>query len=435
MEKRHKRILSTLLIVMLFMLSLTTDDTFAYWASSISNAQDTSSSDVSVGTWNFGPNAPSGITYYDAQTPYATGDLVWFNGQIWEYHGSYALGDEPSLVNDWTVYNDINWYPEITYYQGDIVLFNENIYTAQWQNSNQNPETTGVTGPWEAQVTDTLSWQTGQASELNNVVYHEGALWIYKGYYTTSEPGTQNDWALYGDLTFSLNYVYADNDIVEYNGNYYITTNGGWATGSTPGTNGAWTQLTVPAFTGSVPNNTSYTTYNGLFYVALQGKVNGGDRSIVPGSAASKGIWQALNTQQWQQYNTYVVGDLVMYQGSVYELVNEVNSSDIPGTTPNSWNGMATIYYNPLNTYTLGEYVVYNGDVYVVVNETNANTNAPGTLANAWNQVTGYNWYSFNVYQIDDVVYFNNAVYKALQQTTNEQPDISSTSWALYQTT
>ncbi len=151
MKKYHKVILLSLILLMFFMLSFSTQYTYAYWSNI--GSQDSDSSVVTLGEWSLAPN---GISYYNGQTPYATGDLVWFNGQIWEYHGSYALGDEPSLVNDWTVYNDINWYPEITYYQGDIVLFNENIYTAQWQNSNQNPETTGVTGPWEAQVTDTF---------------------------------------------------------------------------------------------------------------------------------------------------------------------------------------------------------------------------------------------------------------------------------------
>jgi hypothetical protein len=433
MKKCHKSIISTLLLVMLFMLSLTTNDTFTFWASSISNAQDSSSSNVNVGTWTFGPYSPDGISYYDSQTAYTTEDLIWFNGQIWEYNGSYTLDNEPSIQNNWTVYNDLNWYPEISYYTGDVILYNENIYVAEWQNTNQNPETTGINGPWENQNTDTLSWVTGQPSELNDIVYYDGTIWVYKGYYTTSEPGSQNDWQVKGDLTYSPNFVYANGDIILYNGSYYITNNGGWATGSTPGTNAAWTLLTVPAFNGSVPNNAEYTTYNGLFYVALQGKVNGQDRNIVPGSAASKGIWQAINTQQWQQYNTYTNGDLVMYQGDVYELANSVNSSDIPGTTQNSWNGMATIYYNALNTYTLGEYVVYNGEVYVVVNETNANQGAPGTIQNAWNRLTGYDWYSYHVYQSGDVVFYNDAVYQASQQSLNETPDTNPSSWSLYE--
>jgi len=430
MKKCHKCIISTLLLVMLFMLSLTKIDTYAYW-SFVSN-NDQANSQLTFGEWSFGPNSPTGISYYDAQTAYTTGDLIWFNGQMWEYNGSYTLDNEPSIQNNWTVYNDLSWYPEITYYTGDVILYNENIYVAEWQNTNKNPETTGINGPWENQNTDTLSWVIGQASRLNDIVYYDGTIWVYKGYYTTSEPGSQNDWQIKGDLTYSPNFVYANGDIVLYNGSYYTTNNGGWASSSTPGTNGAWTVLTVPTFNGSVPNNTKYTLYNGIFYSALQ-KITGQKRNIVPGSAASKGIWQAINTQQWQQYNTYANGDLVMYQGNVYELANSVNSSDIPGTTQNSWNGMATIYYNALNTYTLGEYVVYNGEVYVVVNETNANQGAPGTIQNAWNRLTGYNWYSYNVYQSGDVVFYNDAVYQASQQSLNETPDTNPSSWSLYE--
>ena len=432
MKNCHKRTISTLLLVMLFMLSLTTGDTYTYWASSISGSQNTSTSNVTIGTWTFGPNAPDGISYYDDTTPYNTNNLVWFEGNLWINRGNYTLGNEPSVANNWTILNDLNWYNTITYRTGDIILYNENIYVAKWNHTNSNPETSGINGPWENQNTDTLSWVSGQASNLNDVVYYDGALWIYKGYYTTSEPGSQNDWALVGDLTYSANYVYADNDIVLYNGTYYKTTNGGWASGSVPGTNGAWIALSVPTFNGSVPNNSDYTFYNGLFYVALQ-KINGQNRFIVPGSAASKGFWQAINTQEWQQYNTYQNGDLVMYQGNVYELANSANSSDIPGTTQNGWNGMATIYYNPLNVYELGEYVVYNDEVFIVINETNANNNAPGTSTNAWNQLSGYQWYWYNTYSQDDVVYYDDAVYRALGTTTNHQPDISISFWTLYE--
>ena len=430
MKKCHKIILSSLLFVMLFMLSLTSNITFTYWSNIDLN--DTNNSTVTVGQWSLAPN---GISLYDSQATYTTGDLVWFNDEIWEYHGVSTQGTEPSVAANWTILNDLNWYATVTYRNGDVVLYNNHIYVTSTETTNEDPELTGLNGPWVIQTSDAYVWQVGQTVVLNEVVYHNGSLWIYKGISTTSEPGTQNDWALYGDLLFSINYTYADGDYVEYNGSYYLVANGAGATGTIPGSNGSWTQLTVPAFNGSVPNNSTYTTYNGLFYVALQGKVNGGDRSIVPGSLESFGIWQALNTQEWQQYNTYVNGDLVMYQSNVYQLANSVNSTNTPGTTTDSWNGLRTVDYDPSFTYSIGDYVLYNSEIYVVVNEINANSSAPGTITNAWNQISGYDWYSFNVYEINDVVFYNNAVYKAIQQTTNEQPDLTPGSWTLYQTT
>jgi len=434
-----KKILNKFLIIpflmFLFVLLFFYQETYAYWASTVLGDQTNSDTDIAIGLWPFGPNSPDGINAYDETVGYGNGDLVWYNGDLWINQGYYSLNNVPSPANNWIIYNDLNWYATVTYRLDDIVYYNDNLYRSKWEQTNNDPLTSGVNGPWENQVTDTLSWQTGQASNLNDVVYFDGALWIYKGYYTTSEPGSQSQWSLLGDLNYSSNYVYADGDVTLYNGVYYTTSNGGWASGSTPGTNGAWTALTVPTFNGSVPNNTEYTLYNGLLYEALV-KINGQKRFIEPGTSASKGIWQAINTQEWQPYNTYVNGDLVMYQSNVFELANDTNSSDIPGTTANSWNGMATIEYNPLNIYQLGEYVVFNANVYQVVDATNANNNTPGSVANAWNRMDGYDYYWFNVYSVGDIVYYNDAVYIATAQSFNQQPDLpgSSSVWELYLT-
>lgn len=353
-------------------------------------------------------------------------------GAIWEYQGVSTLGSEPSIANNWTTLNDLNWYSTVTYQTGDVILYNNNIYIASMTTTNENPETTGANGPWVIQGSEDYVWQVGQTVLLNEVVYHNGALWISKSTTTTSEPGTTNTWSLLGDLSFSINYTYATGDYVIYNNAYYVVTDGSLATGSLPGTSG-WSQITVVPFTGSVGNNTEYTSYNGLLYKAVQGKVNGKDRNIVPGSAASKGIWQALNTQEWQQYNTYNNGDLVMYQGEVYELINSLNSSDTPGQTSNSWVGLKTVNYDSSVTYALNDYVVDNSEVFIVINVSNANANAPATSLNAWNQLSGYDWYFYNTYQVGEVVYYNDAVYQAIAITSNNQPDISTSFWALYE--
>lgn len=417
------------------MVSLSTHNTYAFWANSVLGNQNDSNAVVTIGAWTIGPSSPDGIRYYDETTSYANGDIVWFEGNIWINRGYTSLDNEPSTPNNWTICNDLNWYSTVTYREDDLVYYNDNIYLSKWEQTNNDPVTTGVNGPWENQVTDTLAWVTGQASNLNDIVYFDGSLWIYKGYYTTSEPGSQNDWAVVGDLTYSPDHVYADGDYTLYNGTYYTTTNGGWASGSIPGTNAAWTALTVPTFNGSVPEDTEYALYNGLFYEALV-TITGQIRNIEPGSPSSKGVWQAISTQQWQQYNTYIDDDLVMYQTNVYELANSANSSDIPGTTANSWDGMASIDYNPLNVYQSGEFAVYNSNVYQVVNANNANNNTPGSVASAWNRINGYDYYWFNVYSMGDIAYYEDAVYTAIAQTTNEQPDLpgSSSAWELYET-
>ena len=438
MGKIHKLVILLLLFSASFMLTHTSKDSYTFWAGDLSGSDNQTNSAAQIGSWIFGPNVPNGISYYDNATAYNPGNLVWYEGQLWQYNGNYTVGNPPSNQNGWIVYNDLNWYSTVIYREDDLVYYNGNIYRANYQNNNLNPEASGINGPWSNVLTDTISWVTGEASELNTIVYHNGAIWIHKGYYTTSEPGTTNQWALFGNLAYSANYVYSTNDIVLFNGSYYRATDGGWATGSTPGTNSSWQLLTVPTFNpsvnNSIPNNTTHTLYNGILYVALQ-NINGNRRNIVPGSQASKGLWNAISTQQWQQYNTYQNGALVMYQGDVYELINNVNSSDIPGTTQNSWNGLESLVYKSFNVYSVGDFVVYNSFVYQVANATNANQHAPGTFPNAWNRLDGYDWYFFNTYVVGDVVFYDNTVYVAIASTTNHQPNLpgSSIYWQLYQ--
>lgn len=112
--------------------------------------------------------------------------------------------------------------------------------------------------------------------------------------------------------------------------------------------------------------------------------MNGSNKRNEPGISAGKGIWQQIATQQWRQFNTYVLNELVMHNGYVYQLTNVSNSSIEPGTAANSWNLKNTIDYQPFNYYANGDYTIYNGNVYVVVNQNNANYNVvPGSVPNA----------------------------------------------------
>jgi len=424
------RMLILLLTSMFFMLLTATDETYTYWGNI--NVLDQKTSSISIGSWNIGPD---GISLYDSATPYYQNNLVWYNGQLWRYKGNYSLGLTPSNANGWIIYNDLSWYSTVIYLSGEIVYFNDSIYTSSSEHINQNPQTTGLNGPWTNYLANTITWTPGQTFTLNQTVYHNGVIWQFRNNSTTTEPGSTNQWSLLGDINFSLNYVYLNGDIVLYNGVYYTTTNGAAATGTIPGGNNSpWTVVSVPTFVNNVPNNTTYTLYNGILYRALQ-NITRKRRNIVPGSAASQGVWNAITTQEWQQYNTYTNGDLVMYQGNVYQLINSANSTNIPGTTANSWAGLPSLNYQASKVYSVNDYAVYNGNVYRVVNATNANLYAPGTFQNAWNQLNGYDWYWFNTYQAGSVVYYGNAIYISLQTTTNHQPDLpgSSIYWALYE--
>ncbi len=431
MYRKNIKYILILVLLATFTVLVSTSLTYGYWAGNISGSMSNANPSVGVGTWNMNAS-PDGIDAFDLSTAYQTDDIVWYNNSIYQYHGSYTTNTEPSNASNWTTLNDLNWYDTVTYRAGDTVYHNGIVYVAQWENNNLEPSEQSVNGAWSSMMQNNVAWVTGQASSLNDIVYHNGQLWIYKGYYTTSQPGSQSDWALLGDLTYSSSYVYANGDITFYNNKYYLTNNGGWASGSVPGTNSAWTLLNTPTWTNKVKNGTQYVLYNGYLYKALTTTLSA-LRNNQPGSSGSYGVWTALNTQQYQQYNTYTNGTLVMYNANVYELANSANSTLLPGTAANSWNLMNSMLYDAYSTYANGDYAIYNGLVYQVINQTNANTSAPGVIANSWNLLNGYDYYWYNTYQANDIVYYNDVVYKALTITTNNEPGIpsSSTYWAI----
>lgn len=431
-QNRIKHIL-ILSLVAIFITIFTTSKTYAFWADAIVGSTQTSTRVIQIGEWTTGDNTPQGINAFDLNAAYSTDQIVWYDNNIYIYKGSYTTGVYPSNTSNWIILNDTNWYATVTYKTGDLVYHNGAVYEAQWQNINYEPTEQDVNGPWQNMVQNNVAWVAGQASYLGDIVYHNGQLWIYHGYYTTTEPGTTNAWGLVGNLTFSLNFVYANGDITLYNGVYYITNNGGWATGSTPGTNAAWTVLNTPLWTSKWKNGTTHVIYNNHLYQTVAGSSYASQKAATPGTSQAFGVWDQLDTQEYQQYDTYVNGDLVMYNGTVYELANALNSTLIPGTAANSWNGMGNIIYSPYSTYLNDEYAIYTGLVYQVVNATNANVSTPGTSANAWNLLNGYTWYWFNTYQAGEVVLHNNVVYVALQTTTNLEPGLagSSSYWAI----
>lgn len=409
-------------------LILTTTISFAYFiGGGVIGDSLTDNSSLTIGSWT---QAPEGIDAYSDAVGYHSGDLVWFEGEFYEYHGSYSQGNEPSIANNWMLLNDLNWYDSVNYYTDDIIYYQGIVYKAI-SNGNLNKSPLTYNNYWENMKNNVVSWHSGDAASQHDIYYHEGQLWMYMRYYTQTEPGSNSEWRLVGDLTYNSNYVYADGDLVLHNGTYYVAS--GWANNSTPGNSGNWIATTMSTWSSSIASGTTYVSYNGLIYEALVSNMTT-LRNNEPGTASSKGVWQAITTQEWQPYNTYSVDDLVMYNGSVYMLDTVANSSITPGTQNNSWDLMDTMFYDEFNTYAVGEFAVINDVVYEVVNATNANSHAPGTYANAWNRVSGYDWYWYNVYEAGDVVYHSDGVYVSLTSSTNVEPGTSGseTYWGYY---
>jgi hypothetical protein len=416
-----KKTMITIVFAMIFVIVISSTNTFAYWGEESNEENSTAS--VQLGSWF---DVPSGVDAYVSGNTYSTGDLVWYENQLWIFKNN-STTQSPSITNGWTTLYDFNWYSTIIYQQDDIVFYNDTVYKAAYYNTNQNPESSNA---WINTNTNDVEWKTGQASNMNKVVYYNNQLYIHKNYYSTTEPGTAF-WSVLGDFTWKSGNTYLANDLVLYNGIYYVA---GWdTTGNIPGTHNSWTVATIPTWATNIPNSTKFVTHNGNIYRALV-NLNGNNKRNEPGTAAGKGIWQMLGTQQWQQYNTYALNDLVMHNGYVYQLTNVTNSIIEPGTAANSWNLKNTIDYQPFNYYANGDYAIYNGEVYVVVNQTNANYNvAPGSVANAWNNISGYIWNNYNTYSLNSIVLYNSTIYRAISVNTNIIPGSpgSETSWEI----
>ncbi len=414
-------------LIILFMLSMfLTTFTYATWITGIEDGLGTGLGTISIGAWT---QEPEGIDAYSPTIGYSSGALVWFEGDFWIYKGNYSFGLDPSIANGWTYLNDLNWYSNIIYQANEVVYTNGIVFQTSGYTVGDNP----LDGaPWNSMMNNQVQWITGQAVTLNEIVFYNGQLWIYHDYYTTSQPGSNSGWGLVGDLTYSSGFVYNTGDVVIYNGTYYIAT--GYAKNKRPDKNNSpFNVLNTPTWSSSIPNGTTHVLYNGLLYEALITNITT-LQNVVPGSSSSYGVWSAINTQTWQQYNTYSSNDLIMYNTDVFMLVNESNSTIIPGTAGNSWNLMNNMEYDPYSTYSNGDFAVVNGIVYEVVNASNANLYAPEVAANSWNRLSGYDWYWFNNYDVGDILFHGNGVYIALAASTNIEPGTSGSDsyWSLY---
>ncbi len=415
-----------ILIIFMFALLIgvfSASDVLAYFQRSFA---DDGSSDksgiVNIGQWSSSNNTPDGITLFDPNTLYSNGDLVWYEGFIYIYKGyTPTATDAPTVLNNWTILNDVNWYPTVTYYTGEVVSYDGILYTADWEHMNSEPGTEAF-GPWNSLMPEEISWTVGQATTLNQVVYYNNQLYIYKDNYTQTEPGTTPEWGTPNDLTYSEYFVYEGGEIVLYNGSYYLSNY--YSKGSIPTNGGAWSPYTVDTWNvNTVYHNMLYAEHNGVIYKALNSNRN--KLKAEPGTIEGQLVWKAYDTFDYIQYNNYSNGEFVLYNGDYWYLANSNNSTLLPGTAPDSWNNVGTLEYNAFTTYVLDQYVYYNNDVYRVVNATNANLYAPEVVTDSWNLVTGYDWYWFNTYYSGNIVYYNGTVYTATVQT-NAEPGTNS---------
>jgi len=129
---------------------------------------------------------------------------------------------------------------------------------------------------------------------------------------------------------------------------------------------------------------------------------------------------------------TYTTGELFTYNDIVWEVVDGTytySTSNPPGTS--SWQGLRdnSMIYNENSYYLIDDIVLYEGTYYQLVHGGGNNrTPINGLNNNGWNEVSIY-WLSYNVYTAGDIVLYNGTYYEATGWTLNTNPETASYGW------
>lgn len=150
------------------------------------------------------------------------------------------------------------------------------------------------------------------------------------------------------------------------------------------------------------------------------------------------GQWEVSPPPFDESFN-YEVGDSFSFDNSVWIVTeswfNPSNFLNPDGTINFSyvrtWGPVQelTPFWRSYNTYDIGDTVVWN-DYEWVVNHFGANSVEPGTDTNAWNKITDH-WFIYNTYSLGDIVIFNNQQWIAISSNRSREPDMFSWAWQL----
>ncbi len=418
------------LFIVFFTLNIVS---YSYWANNDLSTGLLDNS-IPIGEWGNTSQAPNGIPEYNPQDIYATGDLVWFEGNIYEIRNGGYTSTPPDENVVYGPYNEITkeWRLTNTYQDNEVVYFNNNFYFIT--NSGQF-NGSGLNGTLGYETLNSIEWDPNQPSyTTNDVVLFNNELYRATAGWTTGQPDQSGNWEKFNSFDWSPTRIYASaGTLVFYNGNYY--TNNWYVQGTAPGNGGPWSLANIQTWGGKNFALNDYALHNGNLYQAI-GRNNGQRRNQTPGTLGAFGIWKRVDTQEWQQFNQYVLNEYVLYQGDVYQVVNQTNATQTaPGTVFNAWNKVNTSEWQWFNFYQNGDYVFYNDVPFQVANAANANNNvAPGSISNAWNRIDSLYYQSFNLYQVNDIVIYENTAYIAIASSFSVIPGSpgSSSIWALY---
>ncbi len=153
-------------------------------------------------------------------------------------------------------------------------------------------------------------------------------------------------------------------------------------------------------------------TYNSAVFIARHWVGKG----VVPGTLGAP--WQELTTE-WRNFNRYLGGDIVTYNGAEFEAWHNMSPDyskpiPTPGTVGAPWQELTTEWRN-FNKYKGKDIVAYNGAQFEAWHDTGpwtGPTPTPGIVGAPWQELTT-EWRNFNKYQGGDPVTYNGVEYTA----------------------
>lgn len=125
-----------------------------------------------------------------------------------------------------------------------------------------------------------------------------------------------------------------------------------------------------------------------------------------------------LEYSLWDPEENYPGGEIVYYEGSVFQARHYASAGDTPGSLNSPWQEL-TDQWRHFNVYQRGDIVYYNGSQFQTGSwSQNAQ---PGLISSPWQELTDQ-WRSFNIYTAGDLVWYQDNQYRAKWWTQNEAP-------------
>ncbi len=427
-----------------------------------------------------------GGTIYKGDTNYDIGDVITAKGpagsiRLWRCVVAYKSApggtdiDFQNELGNW-ISAEIGgsaWDPDITYDHGDIVVDTtvtpkQTFVSLHDNNKRNNPPASGTDAHW--QEIDTVFYNARTGGDANGdgtyTVGEDGSTygggrhcpWSSTAGDPQDNPITPNNLGEYPTTNVDAAHperigatwyisglgVDANGDSIEYTIKQGPLIGVDVADGDrvtwVDGVHGSeeWFHTPYPRINGERAGmlwrpTESYLVgdivmYNNLAYRCIQDN----SETVPPNDSASKYNWQRLvrGGIAWEADTTYTPGDIVTYNGETYRAIG--GSANNP---PDQWGGLwqvlarGGIAWNSLTVYKIGDIVSYGGLVYIaaVTNPTQPSPDNPD-----WVVLTergGIEWEDYTYYYIGDIVTYGGTTYRSLTENINRVPSSNPGDW------